>query len=132
MLRLRDVSFLSSATIDHGESVEPLGTPPPVLTQPVGSLSRSRPDAVRTSVTTSDSSEAEITEMSVDVCEDTIDTCESLGFGSFRAGKNHHGALQIVVPEAVCNTLVEAIRPWVDMGQVEARAKEMMMRDAWC
>jgi hypothetical protein len=47
------------------------------------------------------------------VCETLITEFETtLGFGSFQAGKNHHGALQIVVPENACQILSNALRPF--------------------
>ncbi|GAX21775.1 hypothetical protein FisN_31Lh064 [Fistulifera solaris] len=47
------------------------------------------------------------------VCETLIEEFETtLGFASFQAGKNHHGALQIVVPEDTCQILSNALRPF--------------------
>lgn len=62
------------------------------------------------------------------VCDNLIEEFESLGFGSFQTGKNHHGALQIVVPEHTCHELGEAMRPFIDCSQVEARHREMVSR----
>jgi hypothetical protein len=54
-------------------------------------------------------------------CDNLIEEFETtLGFGSFQASKNHHGALQIVVPEHACQILSNAMRPFVDCRQVEA------------
>lgn len=64
------------------------------------------------------------------LCDSLIEEFESLGFGSFQAGKNHHGALQIVVPEHSCHVLGEAVRPFVDCSQVEARHCEMVSQTA--
>ena len=42
-------------------------------------------------------------------CEEMIECCESLGFGNFNAGKNNHGALQIVVSQEVCDRLFQIL-----------------------
>lgn len=60
------------------------------------------------------------------LCDNLIDEFEALGFGSFEAGKNHHGALQILVPEHTCNIIGDALRPFVDCSQVEACHREMV------
>ena len=60
------------------------------------------------------------------LCDNLIEEFEALGFGSFEAGKNHHGALQIVVPEHTCNLLKDALRPFVDCSLVEACHREMV------
>lgn len=66
--------------------------------------------------------------LSKSVCDNLIEEFEALGFGSFQAGKNHHGALQIVVPEQSCNKLGEAMRPFVDCSQVGACHREMVSK----
>jgi hypothetical protein len=52
--------------------------------------------------------------LSLTACEDLIATCERLGFGVYQAGKNHHGALQLIVPESICAAVARQIRPLVD------------------
>ena len=58
-------------------------------------------------------------------CRDIIQTCESLGFGSFQAGKNHHGAMQIVVDNSTAQALAQKIGRHVDLQQVNERLEEM-------
>ncbi|CAB9515211.1 expressed unknown protein [Seminavis robusta] len=65
--------------------------------------------------------------LSQDVCEELIDTFENqLGFGNYQAGKNFHGALQIVVPPEVTQPLGQVLSRHVDIRQVEARRTEML------
>ena len=59
-----------------------------------------------------------------DVCAQMITTCEELGFGIFNSGKNHHGALQVVVESA--EGLAERARPFIDLEVVESIREEMM------
>jgi predicted O-methyltransferase YrrM len=59
------------------------------------------------------------------LCQDMIETCERVGFGSFQSGKNHHGALQIVVSEPMAETVAQVLGRHVNLGQVEERRREM-------
>jgi predicted O-methyltransferase YrrM len=52
------------------------------------------------------------------ICEELIQTCEELGFGSFSAGKNHHGALQILVSQHAANSVGQALSRHIDVSQV--------------
>jgi hypothetical protein len=78
-------------------------------------------------------------------CRDIIQACESLSntdndndvgnsggnnssaFGSFRAGKNNHGALQLVVATETADMLARRLARHIDMDAVEARRLEMIM-----
>jgi predicted O-methyltransferase YrrM len=52
------------------------------------------------------------------ICEELIQTCEKLGFGSFSAGKNHHGALQILVSQHTANSIGQALSRHIHVSQV--------------
>ncbi|EEC46855.1 predicted protein [Phaeodactylum tricornutum CCAP 1055/1] len=59
-------------------------------------------------------------------CRDIIQVCEQqLGFGSYQAGKNHHGAIQIVVPPAIATRIGQTLGRHIDIDQVEERRREM-------
>jgi predicted O-methyltransferase YrrM len=59
-------------------------------------------------------------------CRALVDACEnSLGFGSYHLGKNRHGALQIVVTEALARRMGERLAPYVNVRQVEALRRRM-------
>ena len=60
-------------------------------------------------------------------CESLLATCEAhLGFGNYHAGKNHHGALQIVVAQSTCDVLQSRLARHLDVPQVERLRREMM------
>jgi len=63
--------------------------------------------------------------VSPDTCEEWIETFETLGFGSFHAGKNHHGAMQVVVSPTTAESLGQALGRHVHVGQVEELAAAM-------
>jgi predicted O-methyltransferase YrrM len=63
--------------------------------------------------------------LSKEVCRDWKNTFDELGFGEFASGKNHHGALQVVVSEATATSLGQILSRHVDLAQVEARRVEM-------
>ena len=58
-------------------------------------------------------------------CEGIIQDCENLGFGIFRSGKNHHGALQILVSKALADSVAQRLSHHIDLGEVEALRQEM-------
>ena len=61
-----------------------------------------------------------------EVCEAILRVCEEeLEFGDFDAGKNRHGALQVVVTEEVANELLGAIGPHVDPEAIAEAAREL-------
>ena len=62
--------------------------------------------------------------LSEQVCEQLIETCEQLKFGLYNAGKNHHGALQIVVSQATADSVSTALSRHVDVSQVAANNQE--------
>uniref|UniRef100_A0A7S3VH82 Fe2OG dioxygenase domain-containing protein n=1 Tax=Chaetoceros debilis TaxID=122233 RepID=A0A7S3VH82_9STRA len=63
--------------------------------------------------------------LSDESCEDIINACESLGFGEFNAGKNHHGAMQLLVTSEAAQAVAKAISPLIDMGSVNDMAASM-------
>jgi predicted O-methyltransferase YrrM len=67
--------------------------------------------------------------LSSEECGQLIDACENdLGFGHYYAGKNHHGALQIVVGEDLANALGARLAPYVDVRQVDRLRRETQSR----
>ncbi len=63
---------------------------------------------------------------SKDECEDMIKCCDhDLKFQQFKAGKNHHGAIQLVVPEDVVKRLNSLICPYIDLDVINNLAVEM-------
>lgn len=64
--------------------------------------------------------------ISVEACDSIVHTCEDeLGFGSYDAGKNNHGAMQIVISKGVADDLFRIIGPHVDMDGVIAADIEL-------
>ena len=59
--------------------------------------------------------------LSAEVCESIISTCEELRFGTYNAGKNNHGAQQIVISKPVADSLLTIIGPHINLeGVVDA------------
>ena len=59
--------------------------------------------------------------LSSEVCESIISTCEELNFGTYNAGKNNHGAQQIVISKSVADSLLTIIGPHINLeGVVDA------------
>jgi hypothetical protein len=48
-------------------------------------------------------------------CESIIEACEKIGFGKFNAGKNNHGAMQILVTEQAAQAVGSHIFKHLDM-----------------
>jgi hypothetical protein len=46
-------------------------------------------------------------------CRDIVETCERIGFGKFHAGKNHHGAMQIVVANSTVHEIAQCLAPHI-------------------
>ena len=67
--------------------------------------------------------------ISVKACESIIRTCDELGFGNYNAGKNHHGAIQIVITKGVADELLRVIGPHVDLDGVIAAHRELLIDD---
>ena len=65
----------------------------------------------------------------VEVCERLIRTCETeLGFGSYDAGKNNHGAMQVVVSENVADVIFGIVGPHVDLEGIVSADGELRRR----
>jgi hypothetical protein len=65
--------------------------------------------------------------LSESACRDIIDTCEHIGFGKYQAGKNHHGAMQILVANSTVEQIAQFLAPHIDLNQVQDRRLEMIM-----
>jgi len=52
-------------------------------------------------------------------CEDIIQTCEQLQFGKYSAGKNNHGALQVLVSDQAARRVADAISRHVDLSLLD-------------
>eukprot|EP00956_Cyclotella_meneghiniana_P024055 scaffold47962_cov36-Cyclotella_meneghiniana.AAC.2 len=63
--------------------------------------------------------------LSQSTCESILHTCEQLGFGNYQAGKNNHGAMQIVIPKEVAAELLSVIGPHVDLKGVAESELEL-------
>lgn len=63
--------------------------------------------------------------LSAQNCWDLITSCEKLGFGEYQAGKNHHGALQVIVSDALVETLAQRIERHVNVTEVEMLRDDM-------
>jgi predicted O-methyltransferase YrrM len=61
-----------------------------------------------------------------EACEKMINDCEELGFGNYRSGKNHHGAMQILVSKSLADSVAQRLSRHIDVNEVEARRKEMV------
>ena len=57
-------------------------------------------------------------------CNDMIDACEREGFGDFSVGKNHHGALQILISQPTAMELFERLKPFVDSLRIRHGEEE--------
>jgi predicted O-methyltransferase YrrM len=69
--------------------------------------------------------------LSEGTCNDLIDLFEKeLGFGEFQTGKNHHGAMQVVVSRSIADHLGQALSRHVDVEEVNARRIDMDGPDA--
>lgn len=54
--------------------------------------------------------------ISIEDCENIIQTCEQLQFGKYSAGKNNHGALQVLVSDEAARRVTDAISRHVDLS----------------
>jgi predicted O-methyltransferase YrrM len=60
------------------------------------------------------------------LCRDWIQLFEQeLGFGNYRAGKNHHGAIQLVVSQQTVDSISQRLSRHVNVDQVHERLMEM-------
>ena len=64
--------------------------------------------------------------LSKEVCESMIRDCDELGFGNYKSGRNHHGALQILVSPELANAVGQRLSRHVDVSEIKARRAEMM------
>jgi hypothetical protein len=64
--------------------------------------------------------------LSSETCEKMIKDCEQLGFGNYKSGKNHHGAMQILVSSNLVDIVGQALGRHIDVSEVESRRQEMM------
>ena len=61
--------------------------------------------------------------ISIQSCEEIIGACEKVRFGKFNAGRNRHGAIQLLVtPEAV-DSVGSSIFPFIDMDIINPLAR---------
>lgn len=64
--------------------------------------------------------------LSSEACESILSVCENeLGFGNFDAGKNNHGAMQIVISREVADELSSVIGRHVDLEGIVAAEREL-------
>ena len=69
--------------------------------------------------------------LSPTACESILNLCEEqLGFGEYNAGKNNHGAMQIVISQQVADALMSVIGPHVDLKGVVESNREVANTDA--
>jgi len=64
--------------------------------------------------------------LSIDSCEDMIKMCEEkLGFGNFDAGKNKHGALQLLVSQEASENIFHTLSRFVDVDFLDDSTNEL-------
>jgi len=68
--------------------------------------------------------------LSPNVCEEILTLCEEIGFGEYNAGKNNHGAMQIVIGKQIADALMSVIGPHVDLKGVMEANTELQDEDA--
>jgi hypothetical protein len=64
--------------------------------------------------------------LDMEACDSLINELEQIGFGVFDEGKNHHGAMQVVVSTELAQSIALRLSPHIDIGQVEALRKELL------
>jgi len=68
--------------------------------------------------------------LSSSACESILNLCENdLGFGNYQAGKNNHGAMQIIIPKEVANLLLSVIGPHVNLEGVTQSKLELQNKE---
>ena len=68
--------------------------------------------------------------LSLEACEHILNTCEyELQFGSYNAGKNNHGAMQIVISKDIANELMRVIGPHIDIKGVISADRELSVEE---
>ena len=63
--------------------------------------------------------------LTAEACEKMIDDCNSL-VKPYDSGKNHHGALQILVSQEMADAVAKRLSSHIDVAQVESLRKEMI------
>lgn len=64
--------------------------------------------------------------LSPSTCESILNLCENeLGFGNYQAGKNNHGAMQLVISKEGADALLSVIGPHVDLEGVAESELEL-------
>lgn len=63
-----------------------------------------------------------------EACEQIISDCESLNFGQFDCGRNHHGAMQILVSKEMCDSVSKKLAPYIAVDQIEELRQEMLRK----
>jgi predicted O-methyltransferase YrrM len=63
--------------------------------------------------------------LSREFCEQMIRDADALGFGNFDCGRNHHGALQLLVSPSLADRVAQSLAPHIDIAQVEVLREEM-------
>ncbi len=61
--------------------------------------------------------------ISTQSCEEIINACEKLGFGKFDAGRNQHGAIQLLVTPDAAESVGASIFPFIDMDVINTMAR---------
>lgn len=61
--------------------------------------------------------------LSIQSCEEIIEACEKVGFGTYDAGRNRHGAMQLLVTPEATEAIGSSIFPFVDMDVVNTFAR---------
>ena len=61
--------------------------------------------------------------ISTEDCQEIIEACEQVGFGKFDAGRNRHGAMQILVTPEAAEAVGSCIFPFIDMKSVNEMAQ---------
>jgi hypothetical protein len=59
-------------------------------------------------------------------CEQIISDCELLNFGNFNCGRNHHGAMQIMVKAELADAVAQKLAPHINVNEVEELRREMI------
>ena len=60
-------------------------------------------------------------------CQAIIKDCDNaIGFGNYNQGKNHHGALQVLVSQKLCDKVAKKLAPHIDIKEVESLRQDMI------
>jgi len=66
--------------------------------------------------------------LSSKLCNDIIDDCEHFlgGFGQFDVGRNHHGAMQILVSQSMADDIAQRLAPHINVDEVDKFRRKMI------